>query len=121
MWQELLGRVELVIDQLGGKGSFSSAFRRVMVEEAPRFPFLDPFAAEFEYKHGVVSLDGPADEQLSEGLGVCLNETISRLGLQLRRHNLETLIRASLVETVARYAAAIERYELRATLAAFLS
>lgn len=121
MWQELLTRVELLIDQLGGQGSFSGAFRRSLVEEALRFPFLDPFAAEFEYKNGAISLAGPADEQLSAGLGVCLSQTIARLGLQLRRPDLETLIRASLVETVARYAAAIERYELRATLAAFLS
>lgn len=121
LWQELLGRVELVADQLGGKGAFHTAFRRSLVAQAGRFPFLDPFAAEFEYANGVLELHGPLDPELSLGAGTCLHETIAALAQQLRRGDLEQQIRAALVETVARNAEAIERYGLRTTLAEFLS
>ncbi len=121
LWQELLSRVELVVDQLGGKGTFATAFRRSLVAQAGRFPFLDPFAAEFEYSNGVLELHGPLDPELSLGAGTCLSETIAALGQQLRRGDLEQQIRAALVETVARNAAAIDRYGLRSTLAVFLS
>jgi hypothetical protein len=121
LWQELLSRVELVVDQLGGKGTFATAFRRSLVAQAGRFPFLDPFAAEFEYNNGVLELHGPLEPELSLGAGTCLSETIAALTQQLRRGDLEQQIRAALVETVARNAAAIERYGLRSTLAVFLS
>lgn len=121
LWQELLSRVELVVDQIRGKGAFVTAFRRARVAQAGRFPFLDPFAAEFEYSNGVLELHGPLESELSLGAGTCLHETIAALAQQLRRNDLEQQIRAALVETVARNAAAIERYGLRATLAEFLS
>ncbi|HLZ70334.1 MAG TPA: hypothetical protein VKV26_10550 [Dehalococcoidia bacterium] len=121
LWQELLSRVELVVDQVGGRGAFATAFRRALVAQASRFPFLDPFAAEFEYSSGTVELHGRPEPDLSLGLGTCLRETIAGLVRQLKRTDLETQLRAALVETVARSTAAIERYDLRATLAEYLS
>ncbi len=112
VWAEVLACVEGVADGLSRPGRFTSAWKEVLVARATTYPFLDPFAAEFEYKEGSIRLDGPLPANFSRGLGDCVTDTVSRLAFQLRRADLESKVRAALGDVAERNAAVIEQLQL---------
>lgn len=76
LWQEVLGAVE-AIDK---PGNFSMAFRRACIAQADAFPFLDPFAAEFEYRAGQIRFEGQATlAELNQGLCWCVAQVVRDL------------------------------------------
>ncbi len=80
LWQGILQQFENAIDPLVKPGAFVIALKREFVEHAKRFPFLDPFAAEFGYRNGELKFTGQAPvTQLNHGLSECLAQSLRRL------------------------------------------
>ncbi|MEP7215020.1 MAG: hypothetical protein ABI782_02140 [Anaerolineaceae bacterium] len=111
-WSEVCARIEAVAESLGGASKFRSALREVLVSRANTYPFLDPFAAEFEYKDGAILFEGPLPAEFSKALGACLGDTVAKLAFQLKRADFEERVRASLADVSAKHAAVIERWSL---------
>ncbi|MGH2634209.1 MAG: hypothetical protein ACRDG3_12425, partial [Tepidiformaceae bacterium] len=84
-------------------------------------PFLDPFAAEFEYRQGVIRFDGSLPEDFNRGLGDCLTDTVARLAFQLKRADLETRVRVTLSELMERNAGVIDQLNLADDLQEFVA
>jgi len=73
VWQDVLKTIETSVDTPTKAGTFVTAFKRACIDQADAYPFLDPFAAEFEYRDGQVRYDGQAaGAELNQGLSRCL-------------------------------------------------
>jgi len=110
LWQAILAGAERVVDGLSRKGKFLTAFKEVLVQRADSYPFLDPFAAEFDYREGTLSFEGVLPSDFSKGLGDCLSEALGSLAFQLKRSDLETRVRHHLASLGAEHSDFIERY-----------
>lgn len=77
----LIGEFETVISEGGRKKlNFNSFLRECCLAMAEKHPFLDPFAAEFEYHDGRVTLHSQEDaDALARGVFDLLQAMISRL------------------------------------------
>ena len=63
---------------------FATLLNRKFVEKADRYPFLDPFAAEFKYANEKIIFDGDTtDEELTIGV----LESITELADELKAKN----------------------------------
>ncbi len=120
-WDDVLQSVEETVDSLAKPGRFVLAFKEVLVARAVTYPFLDPFAAEFEYAGGKITFDGPLPAEFSKALGDCLSDAISKLAFQLKRTDLEGRVRARLAHVAARHAAIVERFSLFDDLQEFVA
>jgi hypothetical protein len=120
-WQDVLTSVEETVDGLAKRGRFVLAFKEVLVARAITYPFLDPFAAEFEYAAGKIQFDGPLPDDFSKALGDCLSDTISKLAFQLKRTDLEARVRARLESLSGTHAPVIDRFNLFAELQEFVA
>lgn len=120
-WQEIISRIEAVVDGCSSKGTFAAAFKRSLIACAGQYPFLDPFAAEFSYQVGAITFVGAPDHDFNNGLGFCLRETVRGLAGQLKQKNLVLLIRTTLAAPIARYIETIDELDLRATLPELLA
>lgn len=112
-WDEVIAGVEAVADGLSKPGRFSLAFKEVLVSRAVTYPFLDPFAAEFEYTAGHIEFAGPLPDDFSKALGDCLSDTVSKLAFQLKRSDLEHRVRARLEGLSEKHAPVVDRFGLR--------
>jgi hypothetical protein len=121
VWGEIISSAERVTDGLSSEGRFVNTFKDVLMERADDFPFLDPFAAEFEYRDGQVAFHGESVKNFSQGLGECLNATIGRLAAETPRVDLTGMIKTELQAVRERHAGAIEKFALEATLPEFLA
>jgi len=84
LWQDVLKTMENGIDAPTKPGTFSMAFRRACVELAESYPFLDPFAAEFEYRDGQIRYDGQAGgAEFNQGMSRCLAHCLRALAAPL--------------------------------------
>ena len=90
MLEELLGIFDTFYTSLSNKNKdFSKLLRKTFMRNLERYEFLDPFAAEFEYHDHKVTYSGDAaEEELIEGVCVCVKDLARELGLtsELRRH-----------------------------------
>lgn len=120
-WSEVCAGIERVADSLGTLGKFRMALREVLVSRANTYPFLDPFAAEFEYKDGTILFDGPLPAEFSKALGACLGDTVAKLAFQLKRADFEDRVRTELEGTSERHAAVIERWSLAEDVREFVA
>ena len=77
VWQEVLKTVETSVDSPTKPGTFVAAFKRASIELADAYPFLDPFAAEFEYRDGQIRYDGQASGAESTGGSADASRTAS--------------------------------------------
>ena len=121
VWSEIISAVESVVDGLSQKGRFLTSFKEVLVTRATTYPFLDPFAAEFEYRDGKITFEGPLPHDFNKGVGDCLSDTVSRLAFQLKRADLETRIRQRLGDFPERNSAVIERLQLSDDIQEFVA
>lgn len=121
VWSEIIAAVESVVDGLSKPGRFALTFKEVLVGRASTYPFLDPFAAEFEYREGTVTFDGAVPNDFNKGLGDCLSDAIARLAFQLKRADLETRIRARLTDFGERHSEVIEKFQLSDDIQEFVA
>ena len=83
LWQEVLKAMEGAVDTQARTGTFLATFKRAGIELAASYPFLDPFAAEFEYREGRIRFEGrePA-AMFNQGLSRCLAHCLRALVTQ---------------------------------------
>ncbi len=83
MLEEFLGVFETVV--LTGKNKeagFNSILKKKFVEKAEEYPFLDPFAAEFEYSDRRIKYSAQTDEkELADGVITSVKELSEELGI----------------------------------------
>ena len=82
----LLKWVETAMNQVLGKEYFSKAFKKGLLNISDKYPFLDPFLAEFTYKEGIVqfSSDTTTTEFFS-GLYAAIEAVFDELNTKERR------------------------------------
>jgi hypothetical protein len=121
--QEVVGITESVVDSLANRsGIFLDNFKKAQVEKSEDFPFLDPFAAEFEYRNGIITLQGkiPA-EVFILGIRDCLELTLGKISLDMTHDALYEKIRFALRPTMVKFKDRIEALGLKSTMPLFLS
>src|SRR4030042_5854083 len=81
--QEVVGTIESVVDNLANRtGVFLDNLKKAPVEQSEDFPFLDPFAAEFEYRNGKISFHGKVPAEIFiQGIGHCLELALGKISL----------------------------------------
>ena len=74
---------------------FATLLNRKFVEKAEKYPFLDPFAAEFKYADKKISFVGDTtDEELIHGILESVLEIAAEIGAQNKlKSNLETWVK----------------------------
>ncbi len=103
-WQDVFGKLETTIDSSAKAGAFLTAFKRACVAQADAFPFLDPFAAEFEYHDGKIRFDGQATlAQVSQGLSQCLAQATRELAAESNNKNLLGNLQRAMNELKTQY------------------
>lgn len=80
--QDLLLNLEKMTDDLTHKkGTFLRTFKSALIERSGEFPFLDPFAGEFEYREGTARFTGEVElVEFWNGIVQSLQTTLSKLG-----------------------------------------
>lgn len=121
VWQEIIATAESTVNGLSSEGHFLNTFKDALIERAEDYPFLDPFAAEFEYKGGEIAFRGETVKNFSQGLGECLSATISKLAAEAPDAGLAGMVRGELAAVKERHAEAIEKFALEATMPDFLT
>jgi hypothetical protein len=115
-WQTILNLVERVADEANKPGTFNLAFRRACVALANTYPFLDPFAAEFEYRDGRVTFEGQATvARFNAGLRDAVVQTARDLAASSKLDLLAQL-REAAAQVRAEHAAQLERTGLAIAL-----
>jgi hypothetical protein len=116
VWQEIIATVETTADGLSSDGQFLNTFKDTLIEKADDYPFLDPFAAEFDYRDGQIAFQGQTVKNFSQGLGECLSATIGKLAAQTSGADLAATIAAELATVKERHAEAIDKFALGAAM-----
>jgi hypothetical protein len=112
VWQDVVAAVEEVVDSQCGRGKFVDAFKDSLVERADEYPFLDPFAGEFDYREGRITYTGPASTELSPALGQCLSGTVDSMAESLSKPGLTAAVRQGLGPVIEQHGDAIHKYGL---------
>ena len=87
--QDVLSRAEKAVDRGSRKGTFLRAFKKALIEKSSDFPFLDPFAGEFEYREGTILFTGEADaSNLAKGIGESLQATLLHLEQEMPKEKM---------------------------------
>jgi hypothetical protein len=120
--QEVIGTIESVVDGLNKrKGSFRDNFNRSQVEKSDDYPFLDPFAAEFEYRNGEIKFSGKiASEVFIRGVKDCLDVTLDKITEEISKDDLYRKIRSALQPTVTKFGEKIDELGLKSAMPEFL-
>jgi len=88
------------------KADFDTLLKRKFVDNADKYDFLDPFAAEFQYAEGKVKFTGKADDQrLAKGVFESALELAEELGLRPQ-------LRKDLAPWMQKYQQEIEKFDL---------
>lgn len=93
MLEELLEKIEKAVSNSRSiREEFSTLLRRKFLEKANDYPFLDPFAAEFEYDRGKIYNYSNVDEnEIVKGVVESAKEIVSENDLEKRvRVDLDT-------------------------------
>lgn len=78
---KVLQSIEIALNDKSG--AFITAFKRASIDNAAAYPFLDPFAAELEYKDGNIKFTGQASvAQFNEGMSKTLAQAVKDLSAQ---------------------------------------
>ncbi len=110
---EVVHAVESGVTEALRRADFVPSFREALINIATHYPFLDPFAAEFEYADGVATFRGkarPADFVV--GLSQALRLTIAELDRRSPETHLRQHIEAALRALRQRRRVEFERYGL---------
>ncbi|MFB3885823.1 MAG: hypothetical protein ACE144_11400 [Thermodesulfobacteriota bacterium] len=109
--QEILSKTERLVDEGSQKGKFLIFFKKSLLEKTNKYPFLDPFDGEFDYRNGILSFKGDAkNSELAEGVVDCLRAALSKIEKELSKNKtlplklrleIESIVRSH-IETVKR-------------------
>ena len=118
VWGAVIGSVEMAADKLFGAGEFNNTFKDTLIANADEFPFLDPFAAKFQYRKGEVTFSGEVTKNFSRAIGKSLWDTVETLAEKaaLDGKDLIGAINQSLESVKANYQDKIDRFNLSGIL-----
>lgn len=118
VWGAVIQAVESTSDSLLGEKEFLNGFKDMLIEKADSYPFLDPFAAKFQYKNGEVTFSGDLEKNFSQAIGECLWATINSLAEQaaLSDKDLFGPIDSAINEVKAIYQGEIDRFNFSGIL-----
>jgi hypothetical protein len=114
VWGAVIRATESAADNILGKGVFLNRFKDTLIEKADMYPFLDPFAARFQYKDGQVSFSGDIQKNFSQAIGECLWSTIEFLAgeIALNDKDLFGPMRTALEDVRINYQDQIARFNI---------
>jgi hypothetical protein len=106
--EEMLAIFERTVQSLKNVDSdFATLLNRKFVEKADRYPFLDPFAAEFRYAKETITFDGSTtDKDFTEGLVESIKELAEEITASSQLKN-------NLVTWMKKYSEEVQQYDLR--------
>lgn len=122
IFQEVLYRVENSVDGIfQQKGKFLGAFKKSLLEKSDKYPFLDPFSSEFEYREGKIQFTGDAvDKDLANGILECLRATLFQLGKELPKNKVFFIkLRAEIESSLKPYQEILKRLGMDTALSSF--
>ena len=80
LMSDVVSVIEEAVGSRDGANGFAIELRAGQLEVADRYPFLDPFAAEFEYHAGEIAFVGSVDpEEFAAGLAEALHVAVAGL------------------------------------------
>jgi len=90
IFQEVLSKVENWVDGIfQQKGRFLGVFKKSLLEKSDKYPFLDPFSSEFEYREGTIQFIGDTvDKDFAQGILECLRSTLFQLAKELPKNKI---------------------------------
>ena len=115
--QEIISQAEKLVDGSSRrKGLFHKIFKETLIEKSEEFPFLDPFAGEFEYREGTIQFMGEAAvKDFTTGIVEGLVSALSRLEKELPKDKLLPLkLNAGIESSLERHGEALKRLGVHA-------
>jgi hypothetical protein len=120
--QEVVRTIEFVVDSSAKRtGTFLENLKKAQIEKSDDYPFLDPFAAEFEYKDGEIQLQGKVPvEKFIRGIKDCIYLTLDKTPLDITKQELYARIKTSLQPTIEKFKKEIDGIGLKSTMPEFI-
>ena len=112
LWSVILAEVEQVTDRATKQGHFSNTFKDALIANAEEYPFLDPFAALFQYQDGEITFDADPRKDFSQGVAAGLQEALSRLEEEYPEEKIYDKVRARLAPVLEREQEKIQKFRL---------
>ncbi|MCJ7716485.1 MAG: hypothetical protein MUO54_08195 [Anaerolineales bacterium] len=114
VWGAVISAVESASNGLLGDNAFLNAFKDTLIAKANDYPFLDPFAAKFQYLNGEVTFTGEVEKNFSQAVGEGLRDTVENLAEQaaLDGNDLFGRIRTALDPVKVDFQDQIDRFDL---------
>jgi hypothetical protein len=121
--QEVVRIIESVVDSLAKRtGTFLENLKKAQIEKSEDYPFLDPFAAEFEYKNGEIIFQGRIPiERFLRGIKDCIELTLDKTPLNITKKELYARIKTSLQPTIEKYKKEIDNIGLKSTMSEWIA
>jgi hypothetical protein len=122
IFQEVLLRVEKSVDEIFQlKGKFLGTFKKSLLEKSDKYPFLDPFSSEFEYREGTVKFSGDLPgKDLAKGITECLYATLFQLAKELPKNKIfSSKLRAEIESSLKPYQETVKRLGMDTALSSF--
>lgn len=118
VWGAIISSAESTVDNLMGDNTFINTFKDALIDIADDYPFLDPFAAKFQYQDGKVTIKGEVKKNFSQGLGVGLWGTIEVLAEQaaMEDKDLFSPLREALDPVKQEYQGKLDRFNFSAIM-----
>jgi hypothetical protein len=117
IFQEVFSRAEQLVDgATKKKGVFHKLFKESLVERSEEFPFLDPFAGEFEYREGTIQFTGETGiKDFAKGIVECLVGTLSHLEREFPKDKMLPLkLKAGIESSLEQHSEALKRLRVDA-------
>ena len=118
VWGAVIGAIETAVDNQFETDEFINTFKDTLIANADEYPFLDPFAAKFQYSKGEVTFTGEVTKNFSRAIGKCVWDTVETLVERavLIDKDLFGLINSSLVSVKFNFKDKIDRFNLNGIL-----
>ncbi len=115
--QEIIAQAEKMVDGSSRRrGLFHKIFKESLIEKSEEFPFLDPFAGEFEYRDGNIQFSGEAGiKDFATGMVEGLVSTLSHLEKEMPKDKILPLkLKAGIESSLERHGEALKRLGVHA-------
>jgi hypothetical protein len=118
IYQEVLSKVENWVDGISKKGKFLGAFKQSLLEKSEKYPFLDPFGGEFEYREKSIQFTGDASEEdFAKGMIECLRSALFQLAKELPKNKLfSSQLKGEIISTLKSHQETVKRLGIEAAL-----
>ena len=110
--QEIISEAEKLVDGASRRrGLFHKVFKESLIEKSEKFPFLDPFAGEFEYREGTIQFNGETGARdFTTGIVEGLASALPRLEKELPKDKILPLkLKAGIESSLERHGEVLKR------------